>query len=481
MDAVPELRLTQASDAPEREQGAYVLYWMTAFRRLGANFALQHAARRAEALGKPLVIIETFGSPRQRATDRHARFVLQGMAEHARACRARPVAYVPFVERDEGEAREAAAVFAERACLVVCDDWPMENACDLGGDGPCRIERVDSCGLVPLLAPDKTFTKAFSFRAWLQKHAAEHAGAAPEADPLAALDLPQAEDLREVTERFPTVSEGLLAGEGLADLPLDHDVPPAPVEGGTKAARRCLARFMDERYDRYADEASDPDAEATSELSPYLHFGHLSVHEVFAAVAEREGWTPERMGGKGGSKPWWGMSAGGEAFLDELVTWREIGFNRCARTDDWETYASLPDWARETLEAHASDDRPETYDLDAFEAAATDDPLWNAAQTQLRRDGWLHNTVRMLWGKKILEWSESPERALEIMLHLNDRWGLDGSDPNSVSGIFWCLGRYDRAWGPERPIFGKVRYMSSTATRRKHRVKAYLERYAPGG
>ena len=193
----------------------------------------------------------------------------------------------------------------------------------------------------------------------------------------------------------------------------------------------------------------------------------------------QEGWTQRKLKASGGGKRegWWGTSRGAEAFLDELVTWRELGYNMCALRDDYDRYESLPEWARSTLEAHARDRRPSRYTLAQFESASTHDPLWNAAQRQLVREGRLHNYLRMLWGKKILEWSRSPRQALETMIHLNNKYALDGRDPNSYSGIFWCLGRYDRPWGPERPIFGTVRYMSSENTARKLSVKEYLQTY----
>jgi deoxyribodipyrimidine photo-lyase len=164
--------------------------------------------------------------------------------------------------------------------------------------------------------------------------------------------------------------------------------------------------------------------------------------------------------------------------LDELITWREIGYNICSKRNDFDEYESLPEWARQTLAEHAADHRPYVYDLGEFESATTHDPLWNAAQNQLAREGRIHNYLRMLWGKKILEWSESPRDALATMIELNNKYALDGRNPNSYSGIFWVLGRYDRAWGPERPIFGKIRYMSSDNTARKVRVREYIEKYA---
>jgi deoxyribodipyrimidine photo-lyase len=201
-------------------------------------------------------------------------------------------------------------------------------------------------------------------------------------------------------------------------------------------------------------------------------------------VLDAEAWTIDRIAphAKGTREGWWGVSPAADAFLDQVVTWRELGFNMADKRADMDQFESLPLWAIRTLDAHAGDPRPALYTLEALAAAGTHDPLWNAAQRQLATDGVLHNYMRMLWGKKILEWSASPRDALAVMIELNNRYALDGRDPNSYSGIFWVLGRYDRPWGPERPIFGTVRYMSSSNTARKFEVKRYLDRYsgAPG-
>jgi deoxyribodipyrimidine photo-lyase len=217
----------------------------------------------------------------------------------------------------------------------------------------------------------------------------------------------------------------------------------------------------------------------TSGLSPWLHFGHVSVHRLFRDVAAAEGWAPHRLGsGTSGAKEgWWGMSPAAEAFLDELVTWRELGFNMCSHAADYDRFEALPDWARRTMAEHADDPRPHRYDLATLEAARTHDPLWNAAQRELVAEGRMHNYMRMLWGKKVYEWSRSGAEALETLIHLNNKYAVDGRDPNSYAGICWVLGRYDRAWGPERPIFGKLRYMSSENTRRKLHLDRYLARH----
>ena len=175
------------------------------------------------------------------------------------------------------------------------------------------------------------------------------------------------------------------------------------------------------------------------------------------------------------------MSAGAEAFLDQLVTWRELGFVFCRYVEGYARFETLPDWARATLEKHARDPREHVYELADLEAARTHDELWNAAQRELREEGRIHNYLRMLWGKKILEWTRSPREALEIAIRLNDRYALDGRDPNSYSGILWCFGRFDRPWAPERPIFGSVRFMSSANTARKLDVGAYLARHGEPG
>jgi deoxyribodipyrimidine photo-lyase len=201
---------------------------------------------------------------------------------------------------------------------------------------------------------------------------------------------------------------------------------------------------------------------------------------VFSAVAKREDWTPDALGERtrGERSGFWKMSPSAEAFIDQLLTWREVGFNYCAHQRDYKSFASLPNWAQKTLTEHKRDPRPIRYSRAQLRAAQTYDPIWNAAQRELLKEGRMHNYLRMLWGKKILEWSKTPEQALATAIYLNDRYALDGRDPNSYSGILWCFGRYDRAWGPVRPIFGTIRYMSSASTDKKLWLANYLARYS---
>ncbi|WP_437973869.1 deoxyribodipyrimidine photolyase [Sorangium sp. So ce295] len=504
--SVPELRLRTRNAMPVREGGDYVLYWMIASRRTRYNFGLERAIAWSMALDRPLVVLEALRCGYRWASDRIHRFVIDGMADNARRLAAAGVAHHPYVEPAEGDGKGLLGALAARACVVVTDDYPCfflpRMVASAARQAPVRLEQVDSNGLLPMRAADRVFTTARSFRIFWQRVIGEHLGAQPAADPLKRAKLRPAAPLpRAIARRWPAASPALLGGDpaALSALPIDHTVPPAPCRGGPEAAGKALARFVADRLPRYLEERDHPDAGATSGLSPYLHFGHLAAHEVFTAVARREAFRVEQLGrpGDGVKRPsgsregFWGMSASAEAFLEQLVTWRELGFNAFAlgasegdgprpswKRDPTE-YESLPDWALATLEKHARDRRPRVYPIEALAAGATYDRIWNASQVELLREGRMHNYLRMLWGKKILEWSRTPREALEVMIELNDRYALDGRDPNSISGIFWVLGRYDRAWGPEREIFGTIRYMSSDNTARKLHLKEYLARYTP--
>ncbi|MBK7877422.1 MAG: deoxyribodipyrimidine photolyase [Planctomycetes bacterium] len=488
MSSIQAPRLRSVNDRPEQKDGAFVLYWMTAARRPGWNFALQRAVRVAERKELPLVVLEGLRAGYRWASPRHHAFVLQGMRDHAEHFAARGVRYLPYVEPAPGAGRGLLAALAKRAALVVADDWPCfflpRMLTRAAAELDVRVEAVDAAGIVPFRVPETTFPTAYAFRRWLQKHLRPYFDEPPLADPLDGVRLPRADALpRGVESRWPLASPALLAAEPaeLARLPLDRAVAPVAREGGFVAGRRALADFVRRRLPRYAEERSEPAGDASSGLSPWLHYGHVSVHEVLAAVTARERWTPQRLASTtaGKKEGWWNLDASAEAFLDELVTWRELGFNFCARRPDYDRYESLPDWARATLDLHAQDPREHRYTRDELESSATHDPLWNAAQRQLAREGIIHNYLRMLWGKKVLEWSPSPQAALETLIELNNRWAIDGRDPNSYSGIFWVFGRYDRPWAPERKVFGSIRYMSSQNTARKFDVEPYLERYGP--
>jgi deoxyribodipyrimidine photo-lyase len=272
------------------------------------------------------------------------------------------------------------------------------------------------------------------------------------------------------------------AARTTVDLLLDGTVPAVlATPGGTPAARRRLRQFVERRLRGYAEARSEPRAPEdghASGLSPYLHFGHVSIEEVAEAVLATTGRFSQddlRVHNRGKREGFFCDDADVNAFLDEALTWRDVGFNwhRARRGDTAGLESALPPWALQTLGAHAADRRAFVYTLDELERGATHDPLWNAAQRELVATGTMHNYLRMLWGKKVLEWSPSPADAYRALEQLNNRYALDGRDPNSYAGILWCFGLFDRPWAPERPVYGVVRYMSSDNTARKFDLEPY--------
>ena len=485
---VANIRIRAVNEIDPNPNGDFVLYWMTANRRLHYNFSLQRAVEWAIELQRPLLILEALRSGYEWASVRIHRFVIHGMADNKAAAESAKVAYYPYIEPDNGAGSGMLETLAEDACVVVTDDFPcffiprMVNA--VARRVPVKMEAVDSNGIYPMRATDRVFTRAFSFRNHLQKTLTPFLDDFPVKDPLKAKGLIVGNSIPATfLQRWPAATDELLAASQseLSVLPIDQAVGPAFQVGGEVAARKQLAGFINKRMHRYADDRNQPDDDPSSGLSAYLHFGHVSAHEVFLAVAKSEEWDVDQLRDvkttKGSREGWWNMSPAAEAFLDELITWREIGYNACCHDPDYDKYESLPDFAKITLEEHSSDLRPFVYGYEQLRDAKTHDDIWNAAQTQLVTEGRMHNYLRMLWGKKILEWSETPQEALRVMIDLNNRYAVDGRNPNSYSGIFWVLGRYDRAWGPERPIFGKIRYMSSDSTRKKLKLKGYLEKY----
>jgi deoxyribodipyrimidine photo-lyase len=490
MNPTPDLRIASVNGLAVRTDGDYVLYWMTAFRRTGWNFSLQRAVEWAVKLQKPLVVLEAIRCDYPLACDRFHAVILSGMNDNRKAFEEKTVFYYPFVEERAGQGKGLISALGARACAVVTDAYPCFFLPHMlkAAAGQCRVmlESVDSNGLMPLAAVDRVFTTAYSFRRFLQKNMIQYLQDIPEPDPLSRVLLPALPELpADIRLKWPAATPGTLAAgpQILKSLPISHH--PGPVSGfsgGQTAGGQVLKSFLSQDFRAYNALRNHPDANATSGLGPYLHFGHISSHQLVSEILKMENWTLDRLKGpaRGQRSGWWQLSDSAEAFFDQVITWRELGFNMCfQKPDEYDRFSSLPSWAQKELNQHANDPRPYQYSAEALEGAATHDPLWNAAQIQLFREGRVHNYLRMLWGKKILEWSSSPQEALQTMIRLNNTYALDGRDPNAYTGIFWILGRYDRPWGPARPIFGKIRYMSSENTRRKLKLKAYLQRYRP--
>lgn len=480
LSSLNNFRIRTLNDAPVRKDRDYVLYWMVAYRRPFYNFALEHAVSIAQKLNSALVILEPLRIDYPWSSERHHRFIIDGMYDNIHAFDKYKVNYYPYLERKCGEGKGLLATLAKRANYLISDDFPtffLPNAMAAAAKQvDIRFDIVDSNGLLPMRQSQRYFTTAASFRRALQKETMDCVMDFPAREPLENLNLPQVDLPKEIVARWPMLKRDEIVD--LSRFTFNEEVSASAFKGGFEAATQRWNRFVNtlglERY----GEGKDPPKGCTG-LSPYLHFGHISTHQLLSDIFSAYDWSPSRLAPKatGSKEGFWGLPSRVEVFIDELVTWREIGFNACVELEDYDRYESLPNWARQTLAAHQSDPRPYCYTLEAFDHAQTHDPLWNAIQNQLVREGRIYNYLRMLWGKKILHWSKSPQDALATMIELNNRYALDGRDPNSYSGIFWVLGRYDRAWGPERPIFGKIRYMTSDSTLKKLHLKPYIETY----
>ncbi len=312
---------------------------------------------------------------------------------------------------------------ARQACVVVTDDYPcffhphMIKA--VARKLPARLELIDSNCLMPLKAWDRTFTVAHSYRRAMQKSLPNFLDDAPDDNPLLAKStagIPSLKSLPgEITKRWPAAKlEQLLSDGGLSKLAIDHSVKPAPLRGGSHTARTMLRNFVKRLLDSYSDDRNHPDLSATSQLSLICILDTSRRTKFFGrSCSTASGALTNLRKPNGSMEGFWNVSPSAEAFLDQLVTWREIGFNMCQREPNYDRYESLPAWARQTLADHESDPRPKLYSFEELEQGRTYDRLWNAAQTQLVRDGRIHNYLRMVWGKRFLEWTPNAKVALD--------------------------------------------------------------------
>jgi deoxyribodipyrimidine photo-lyase len=477
-----DARVRHVNDRRVRETADYVLYWMQAARRLERNHALDHALREARRIARPLVVYEGLRLRYPWASARLHRFVLEGMRANAATAARLGLGYWPWVERKPGEGRGLLAGLAARAALVVTDDFPCfivpAQTEALAAATDVAVVAVDANTIVPVSALGPTVSAAAHLRPRIHRAFAlawEHRAAARPRVPEAARGVP--------APPFEPAALGDLDAL-IASLPIDRSVAPVPdLPGGAPAARRRLADFVAHRLRGTAERRSRPapPAEAhQSGLGPYLHFGHIAIEEVAERVLATTGdWSPAVLDAHavGRREGFFCRDPDVNAFLDEAITWRDLGlhWHWMRRRDTASLERALPAWARATLGAHAADRRAYTYSPEEWEAGATHDALWNAAQRELVATGTIHNYMRMLWGKKVLEWSRTPEEAYATLEHLNNKYALDGRDPNSYTGILWCFGLFDRPWAPERRVLGVVRYMSSENTAKKFRLGPYLD------
>ena len=449
-------RVRLLNDRPLRANAKYILYWAQMNRRVDSNHALQFAVELANEHGLPLLVYEGLTCWYPYASDRLHTFILEGVPPTERRLRQLGIGYVFHLRRTRSDRDDILYQLAHDAAAIVTDDYPAFIARWHNARVPGKIGiayfAVDSSCIVPMRCFEKREYGAYTIRSKIKKLLPRYL--------VETLGVRVRHKYKGAASEFHTSVTDSNIPALVKSCEIDHSVRPSPeFHGGSDEAAKRLKRFLRDRLRIYSDQHNEPSSHARSELSPYLHFGHISSLEIALDVRE---YAAEHK-----------LIA--DEFLEELIVRRELAFNFARFTDNFESLSSLPNWARETLAKHARDRRDPMYTRDEFERARTHDPLWNAAQNELLIFGEIHGYYRMYWGKKIIEWSHSPEDALATMIYLNDRYALDGRDPNGYANMLWCFGLHDRPW-PERPIFGKVRYMSYEGMRRKTEVDAYIRR-----
>jgi photolyase PhrII len=455
---IDDLRIHAAGEPCPRAGGELVLYWMQTTLRAHHNFGLDFAVEQANRLGVPVVVYHGLRPDYPWASDRLHTFILESVVDLCAEFAGLGIQYGFYLDPGAGRrpARSPLLELAERAALVVTDYFPTfivpRQTRALRRRSETPVVAVDSCTVVPLRAFGREHATARTFRPALHAALPHH------------LWRPRAPELRvrrPVALPFDALVPTAATIPGLvAALPLDHAVPPArEIRGGVRAGRARLAEFLQRGLPVYAQSRGDPNAEhATSRLSPYLHFGNLSPHEVVIAAREA------------------GPASQFEKFQDEALVWRELAYNFVHHDPRHRTVEAIPGWAREELRKGEADPRPVLYTDDELEHARTHEPLWNAAQRAYLVDGWMHNALRMLWGKAALQWTANAAECLRILEHLNNKYSLDGRDPSSYGGIHWVFGKFDRPFY-RRPVYGTVRYQSLKAAAGKFDTVAYISRY----
>jgi len=430
----------------EGTRGEYVLYWMQASQRVEYNHALEYAIQRANSLGLPLLTVFCLVDGFPDANVSHYKFMLEGLQHVKKNLEQDGIGF----EVLRGQPNQIIPELSENASLIVIDrdylrlqrKWRESLLASVTRP----VFQIESNAIVPIeTVSKKEEYSAGTIRPKIQRTLSDFMVS-----------------LRHRKINKPCPDFGLMGldltsiSDTMKHLRIKKSIEQqVRFQGGTQNAKKALHNFIHTKLDRFGDLRNDPSHDYLSNMSPYLHFGNISPLFIALQVQTTE-------------------SPGVEAFLEELVVRRELSLNFVYFNENYDNPECLPNWAKETLELHSFDPREYSYSFSDLEQAKTHDPYWNAAQTEMVRYGKMHGYMRMYWGKKILEWTESPFSAFEIANRLNNMYELDGRDPNGFTGVAWCFGKHDRAW-KERLVFGKVRYMNDKGLRRKFNIQSYVD------
>lgn len=447
--------MSPINEKPIREDASYVLYWMQMFKRAEQNHALNYAIEKANELDLPLVVYEGLKYYYPWASDRLHTFILEGVNEKRAAFEKLGIRYVFYLQKDKDSPTHTVARLAREAALIVTDEFPCfiipEHNRRISRRAEIAVHAVDSNGVIPLSRHEKEEYAAYTFRPKVNRMLDDYLVPFEEAkigkrQPDIEVDCP---DTLFDDDDIPKL---------VAECDIDHSVKASEsYRGGRAEGLKRLKYFVDEILDGYAKTRNKPELDGSSRLSSYLHFGFLSSLEVALAVKNSEADQDSK-----------------DAYLEELIVRRELAYNMTLFNPKYDSLDALHEWVQKTMNEHRDDERQYLYTPEQLENGETHDELWNAIQRELVETGEVHNYVRMLWGKNVIAWSKTYEEAFDTLVHLNNKYCLDGRNPNSYAGILWCFGKHDRPW-MERDVFGKIRYMTSNSTGRKFNSKKYIE------
>jgi deoxyribodipyrimidine photo-lyase len=456
--AVEPERVTKLNAAAERPDRKYVLYWAQMNRRVDANHGLLYAIEIANRHRLPVLFYEGLTCSYEYANDRLHTFILQGVPDNAERLKRLGLGYVFYLRRRQESANNILYLLARDAAAVVTDDYPTFIAREHNRRVPDKLDVayyvVDSSCVVPMRLIAERQYGAYTIRPRIHRLLSKY---------LVKPDEVRAQQrFRGAIPEFHTPVRARDIPELVASCEIDHSIAPSlSFRGGRDRAEQLLEYFLGHHLKDYANERNEPSKHATSHMSPYLHFGQMSSLEI--AVAVREYAEKHKL-----------MA---DAYLEELIVRRELAFNYVSHVEQPERLENLPEWCRKNMRAHMRDKRDPAYNARQLDRAETYDELWNATQKEMLLRGKIHGYYRMYWGKKIIEWSRDYQEAADIMIDMHGKYALDGRDPNTYTNVLWCFGLHDRAW-PERPIFGKMRYLSLEGMKRKTDTRAYIEEIA---
>ncbi len=441
------------NNKPVRPTGQYVLYWMQQSQRTVCNHALEGAVRKANELKLPVVVVFGLMDNYPEATERHYSFMLEGLRDVRATLEELGIKFVVLhatpVEAALRLAGDAAVMVADRGYLRHLRAWRDEVA----DKATCRVVEIETDVVVPVeVATDKSEIGARTLRPRIHRQWDSYIVPLRETKPKqSSLHLKIKSDW-DVSKPEKILAEiGCIRGVK----------PTAHFTGGQVAAEGLLKAFITAKLAGYGEGRNEPAGDQSSRLSPYLQYGHISP--LTMVLAARAANVPD---------------ADRDVFIEELVVRRELAHNFCWFNPKYDSFECLQNWAKQSLVKHTADNRPVLYTRDQLEKAATHDPYWNAAQLEMVKTGFMHNYMRMYWGKKILEWSATPQEAYATTLYFNNRYFLDGLNANSYGNVAWIYGQHDRPWGPERPIFGLIRYMNAAGLERKFEIDDYVKKVA---